>query len=99
MMLKNNPELIMPRFQGGSYSHYDRINLPHDEIKLKSVDITNSGDLELIAIPIDDGQEQWIDWIKFKTFNEEKSKFLFAWLKDRIGQTIDQILKSEFSFI
>ena len=99
MILQNNPELIIPRFQGGSYSHYDRIFLPHDEIKLKSVSITNSGDLELLALPIDDGPEQWIDWIKFKTHDETKSKFLFEWLQNRIGQTIDRIFKSEFSFI
>ena len=98
MMFKDNPELIMPIFRGGSYSLLDRIFLPHNQIKLKSVKIANSGDLELISIPTDGGHEQWIDWLKFKTPDESKRKFLLEWLNARIDKTIDLIYRSEFSF-
>jgi len=98
MMFKDNPELILPIFQGGSYSHYDRIFLPHNQLKLKSVKIANSGDLELIAVPTDNGHEQWTDRLKFKTQDESKRKFLLDWLNTKIGETIDAIYNSEFNF-
>ena len=98
MMLKDNPELILPKFLGGSYSHFDRIFLPNDNLVLSEVKLSNSGDLELVVKPVDGGQEQWIDWLKFKLPNENKKKILLDWLNARIGYTIDSIFKSEFSF-
>jgi len=70
MMLKYNLELNIPRFLGGSYNHFDRIYLPHNEIILSEAKISNSGDLELIVIPADGGHEQWIDWLKLKIPDE-----------------------------
>ena len=98
MLLKDNPELNLPNFSGGSYSHFDRIYLPHNELVLSEVKISNSGDLELIVKPIDGGSEQWTDWLKFKSPNENKKKILLNWLNARIGDTIDSIFRSEFSF-
>lgn len=98
MRLEDIPEIILPRFQANSYSDFDRTFLPHNEIKLKSVNVSNSGDIELIAVPIDGRQEQWKDRIKFKKQDNAKREFLLNWLKNRIGQTIDYILKSEFNF-
>lgn len=98
MMLKDNQELILPNFSGGSYSHFDRIFLPHNKLILSEVKQSNSGDLELIVKPVDCGPEQWMDWLKFKLPNENKKKILLNWLIVRIGCTIDSIFKSEFSF-
>ena len=98
MMLKDNPELNLPRFSGGSYSHLDRIYLPHNEFVLSEVKLSNSGDLELIAKPIDGGPEQWIDGLKLKIPGENKKKILLDWFNARIGETVDSIFSSEFSF-
>ena len=98
MMLKDNPDLILPRFSGGSYSHFDRIFLPHNKLILSEVKLSNSGDLELVAKPIGGGSEQWTDWLKLKKHDENKIKILFEWLNNQIGNTIDYIFKSEFSF-
>ena len=99
MKLKDNPDIKqIPRFSGGSYSHLDRLYLPHTEIFLSKVEISNAGDLELIAKPVDGGSEQWRDWLKLKRTDETKIKILLNWLNARIGDTIDSIFKSEFSF-
>ena len=97
-MLKDNPELNLPRFSGGSYSYLDRIYLPHNELVLSEVKISNSGDLELIVIPADGGPEQWRDWLKLKIPDENKIKTLLDWFNKQIGETIDSIFRSEFSF-
>lgn len=47
MMLKDNPDLILPRFLGGSYSYFDRIFLHHNKLILSEIKLSNSGDLEL----------------------------------------------------
>ena len=98
MMLKDNPELNLPNFTGGSYSHFDRIFLPYNELILSEVKLSNSGNLELIVKPIDGGQEQWTDWLKLKIHDENKIKILLDWFNKQIGKTIDFIYKSEFSF-
>jgi len=98
-MLKDNPEFKkLPKFAGGSYAHSDRIYLTHNEIFLSKVEISNAGDLKLIARPIDGGPEQWRDWLKLKDPDENKIKILLYWLNNRIGETIDSIFRSEFSF-
>ena len=61
MILKDNPDLILPKFSGGSYSHFDCIFLPHNKLIISKVKLSNSGDLELITRPIDGGSEQWTD--------------------------------------
>jgi len=99
MMLKDNPEFKeLPRFSGGSYSYNDRIYLPHNEIYLSKVQISNAGDLELIVKPVNGGPEQWRDWLKLRKPDGNKTKFLLNWLNERIGETIDSIFRSEFSF-
>lgn len=99
MKLKDNPDIKqLPRFSGGSYSHLDRLYLPHTEIFLSKVEISSAGDLELIAKPIDGGSEQWRDWLKLKRTDETKIKILLDWLNERIGETIDSIFRSEFNF-
>jgi len=77
MMLKDNPDLILPRFLGGSYSHFDRIFLPHNKLILSEIKLSNSGDLELVAKPIDGGSEQWTDWLKLKKHEKNKIRILF----------------------
>jgi hypothetical protein len=54
--------------------------------------------LELIVIPADGGHEQWIDWLKLKIPDENWIKTLLDWFNNRIGDVIDSILRSEFSF-
>jgi hypothetical protein len=98
MVLKDNPEIILPKFLGGSYSHFDRIFLPHNELILSEVKLSDSGNLELIVKPLDGGSEQWTDWLKFKKHDKNKTRILFAWLINQIGDTIDSIFRSEFSF-
>ncbi len=99
MKLKDNPEFKqLPRFSGGSYSHLDRLYLPHTKIFLSKVEISGANDLILIAKPVDGGSEQWRDWLKLKRADETKIKILLDWLNERIGETIDSIFKSKFSF-
>ena len=75
MKLKDNPDIKqLPRFSGGSYSHSDRISFPHGKIFLSGVKISNPGDLELTAKPIDGGSEQWKDWIKIRKSKEGKTR-------------------------
>ena len=51
-----------------------------------------------MAVPTDNGPEQWRDLIKFKIPDEPKRKFLFEWLSERKDQTVDSIFRSEFNF-
>jgi len=98
MMLKDNPEIKLPQFLGGSYSSLDRLYLPHNKLVLSEVKLSNSGDLELIAKPDNGGPEQWTDRLKLKKDDEHKKKFLWDWFNERIGKTIDSIYRSEFNF-
>ena len=98
MMLKDNPEITLPQFRGGSYSHFDRVFLSHNKLVLSEVKLSNSGNLELVAKPDDGGHEQWPEQLKFVKDDENKKEFLKGWLKERIGKTIDSIYRSEFSF-
>ena len=99
MKLKDNQEIKqLPRFSGGSYSQNDRIYLQHNKIYLSEVKISNAGDLELTARPLDSGPEQWRDFLKLKKPNEKKVKILLNWLKDKIGENVDSVFNSEFSF-
>jgi hypothetical protein len=98
MMLKDNPEITLPQFSGGSYSGFDHIFLPHEKLILSEVKLSNSGNLELIAKPDDGAQEQWTGQLKFIKDDENKKEFLKDWLKERIGKTIYLIYRSEFSF-
>lgn len=99
MKLKDNPDIKqLPRFSGGSYSHLDRIFLSHNKLILSEVRLSNAGDLELVAKPLDGGSEQWRDWLKLKKHDKNKTKILFEWLTNQIGNTIDSIFRSEFSF-
>ena len=53
-MLKDNPEFKqLPRFSGGSYSHLDRIYLPHTEIFLSKVEISSTGNLDAFKKDVD----------------------------------------------
>ena len=49
-------------------------------------------------IPADGGPEQLRDWLKLKIPDENKIKTLLDWFNKRIGETIDSIFRSEFSF-
>lgn len=97
MMLKDIPEVELPQFKSGSFAGLDRLYLPHSEIVLSEVKQLESGDLELTA-KAKDGPEQFNGKLRFKLDDGSKKKFLYKWLSLRIGETIDSIYRSEFSF-
>jgi len=98
MMLKDNPNIKLPSFSGGSFRGMDthRTGALNDLI-LERIEEVEGGDLKLTA-RIEGTQQQLSDSIKFLEEKRGLKDALYKWLSGQIGKTIDSIYRSEFSF-
>ena len=98
MMLKDNQSIELPKFLNTSFSGMDILPTGSlNNLILEKVEETESSELKLTA-RIEGTQQQLSDSIKFLKEKRGLKDALYKWLSGQIGNTIDSIWRSEFSF-
>ncbi|HUV42369.1 MAG TPA: hypothetical protein VMY36_00465 [Patescibacteria group bacterium] len=98
MILKDNSNIKLPSFTGGSFTEMDihRTGALNNLI-LEGIEKMENGDLKLV-VRTEKTQNKLSDSIKFLKEKRGLKNALHKWLSGQIGKTIDSIYRSEFSF-
>lgn len=98
MMLRDNPNIKLPSFSGGSFGGMNthRTGALNDLV-LEKVEETESGDLRLSA-RIEGTEQKLSDSIKFLEEKRSLKDALYKWLTSQTEKTIDSIYRSEFNY-
>jgi hypothetical protein len=88
----------LPQFIAWNFSGFEQQIVPtHDKLLLTKVEPLKSGTLKL-TVKEKGNDRQSSGNIRFKLDDVSKKEYLYKWLSSQIGETIDSIYKSEFSF-
>ena len=91
------PAIEPPQFNAWSYSGLDQLVPTHDKLLLTKVEPLKSGTLKLTAKEKGSDRQSSSN-IRFKLDDVSKKEYLYKWFSAQIGETIDSIYRSEFSF-
>ena len=99
MMLEEySSEIELPQFIAWNFSGFEQQIVPtHDNLLLIKVEPLMSGNLKL-TVKEKSRDRQSSGNMRFKLDDVSKKEYLYKWLSARIGETIDSIYRSEFSF-
>lgn len=97
MMLKDNPEIELPSFKGGSFGGMDQHLLPDNLVLRAARKIENTNVLEITAQD-KGGPEIRKGKVELVKGSPVRIKILYQWLGKHIGETIDKIYRSQFDF-
>lgn len=97
-MLKDNQFIELPQLMAGSFAGFDRLVIPYNILILKKVlQREDNGDIYLIC-HAKDGPEEKRGTIHFSINDRKKKDLLFFWFRQHIGNNIETIYESNFSF-